>query len=692
MKTLKYVISLIVLASMLMSCGAKPTTTTVAPTDIPAGATATTDTAVTTNPGTTAGPYDNYLFATLADYTAATGGTIASFNEAPSLAAEVASGTLPALAERLPKDVAVVRTREGAAATYGGELHVIGSNGDEGVYSQFTEDIQQGLWMFDANYKGVHPNIAKGWTLSEDGKTLTLYLREGMKWSNGDDFTADDFVFWWEEIKLNTDFNQELEVKYQPGGEVMGVKKIDTYTIEYTFAAPYFRAPEVVLADPVYCPSKFVKQYMPKYNPDAETLAKSEGYETWQQAAQYHCNNNYGGDLKAPFLNPWILKDVKGESALFVRNPYYWRVDTAGNQLPYADSILIIITQGDQGSPVSVRAMNGEIDWETGGISLGDYPVLKQGEASGPYKVYLYPDTATSTAMGFALNYTDKDPINQQLFNDLRFRQALSLAINRADIDSTLFLDQTAPFTAPVSPAWTGYEDWMGTYYAEYDVAKANTLLDEMGLQWDANHQWRLRSDGQPVYILGEYCVTWLSYAQDLLAIVKDNWAAIGVNFDPKEVGEDTLMARYAANENSIGIWNSDGGSEANARAAYPIRLEPPWHWKNEGCCIMSAGPWRQWWDTKGAEGQEPPQEVKDLFGLVDQWLDTPRTDPNYTTLINQIIKINVDNLYYFGTVSAPPRVVVVNNRIGNLPEADGSLGSSMLRVYLPETAFIRTP
>jgi len=687
MKTLKYVISLVVLASLLMSCGAKPTTTAVAPTDVPAGETATTDTAVTT-----AGPYDNYLFATLADYTTATGGTIAAFNEAPSLAAEVASGTLPALAERLPKDVAVVRTREGDAAQYGGELHVRGENGDEGVYSQFTEDIQQGLWMFDANYKATHPNIAKGWQLSADGKTLTLNLRNGMKWSNGDDFTADDFIFWWEEIKLNPEFNPEVEVKYRPGGEVMTVRKIDTYTVEYSFAVPYFRAPETVLADPVYCASKFVKQYMPTYNPDAEALVESEGYETWQQAVQYHCNNNYAGDMKAPVLNPWLLKDVKGDSALFVRNPYYWRVDTAGNQLPYVDSILVLIVQGEGGSPVPVQAMSGEIDWETGGISLGDYPVLKEGEPGGVYKVYLYPDTATSTALGFALNYTDKDPINRQMFNDLRFRQALSLAIDRADISQTIFLDQTVPFTAPVSPVWTGYEDWMGTYYAEYDVAQANTLLDDMGLNWDAQHKWRLRSDGQPVYIFGEYGINWLSYIEDMLAIVKTNWEAIGVQFDPKYVEEEAMMARYAANENSIGIWNSDGGSEANARSAYPLRLEPPWHWKNEGCCIMSAGPWRQWWDSNGAQGEEPPQQIKDLFTLVDEWLDTPRTDPKYATLINQIIKINVDNLYYFGTVSAPPRVVVVNNRIGNLPEADGSMGSAMLRVYLPETTFIRTP
>lgn len=686
MKTLRAIVVLIVVATLLMSCGNKttPPTTDAAKQTDQAASSASTE--------TEGGVYDNYLFTTVADYTAATGNAIQAFQEAPSLAAEVSSGTLPPLEERIPADVAVARTREGDAATYGGEMHIRGENGDEGIYSQFTEDIQQGLYMFDAGYETIHPNVAKGWSLSEDGKTLTLNLRQGMKWSNGDDFTADDFIFWWEEIKLNPDLNPEVENKYTAGGEVMSVKKVDAYTLEYSFAAPYYRAVERVLGDPIYCASKFVKQYMPKYAADAEELVASEGYETWQQAVQYHCNNNYGGDLKAPVLNPWILKDVKGDSALFVRNPYYWRVDTAGNQLPYVDSILVLIVQGEGASPVTVQAMAGEIDWETGGISLGDYPVLKEGESSDVYKVYLYPDTATSTALGFALNYTDKDPINRELFNDLRFRQALSLAIDRADINRTVFLDQTVPFAAPVSPVWTGYEDWMATYYTEFDVTKANQLLDEMGLQWDANHQWRLRPDGQPVYILGEYAINWLSYVSDILEIVKSNWEAIGVQFDPKFVEEETMMARYFANENSIGIWNSDGGSEALARSAYPIRLEPPWHWMGQGCCAMSSTPWRQWWDSKGVEGEEPPQQIKDLFELVEKWLDTPRTDPEYETLINQIIKVNVENLYYFGTVSAPPRVVIVNNRLGNLPEADGSLGSAMLRVYLPETAYIRVP
>jgi peptide/nickel transport system substrate-binding protein len=334
--------------------------------------------------------------------------------------------------------------------------------------------------------------------------------------------------------------------------------------------------------------------------------------------------------------------------------------------------------------------MAGEDDWDTQGMGVSDYPVLKDKESQGNYKVYLIPDTATSTAIGFALNYTVKDPVLNKIFNDLRFRQALSLAIDREDISQTIFLGKTVPFTAPVSPAWTGYEDWMGTYFAEYDVNKANALLDDMGLKWDASHQYRLRSDGKTLSILGEQTLDYLSYVDALLQIVTKNWADIGVKFEPKFVPGDVMMARYAANEQEIGIWNSDGGSEALARQAYPIRLEPPWHWMGSDCCAMSSYPWRQWLDTNGKEGIEPTADIKQLYADVQQWLNTPAGAPEYKTLINKIIAENVNNLYFFGTVSAPPRVMVVNNRLGNMPQEDGMLGSSMLHPYMPEAAFIR--
>lgn len=700
MRKLRCLMLVILLVSPLISCraGASPTPQIPTPAgaaETPARPTATTaaqepavePTPTEAGPAVSEGPYDNYLFATLDEYEAFSGRSIEGFSEAPSLTEQVQAGKLPPLQDRLPKDVAVVRTREGAASRYGGELHLVGVMEGPGVFTQFTEDMVQGLMTPDASYERYYPNIAKGWTLSDDGKTLTVKLREGLKWSDGDDFDADDFVFWYEDILQNEELNPEIDPAFTPGGELAILKKLDRYTIEYSFAVPYYRAVERILGSNPFAAAHFIKQYLPKYNSDAEALAKQEGFDSWQQAVQFH--GDYCADPKAPQLNPWIIKEIGPTSAVWVRNPYYWRVDTAGNQLPYIDTILVSIVQSSE-TTTAMKAMAGEDDWDCMGLSLDDYPVLKQNEAQGNYKVYLWPDTATSTALGFALNYTHKDPVLRALFNDLRFRQALSLAIDREDICETIFFGQTVPYVAPVSPIWTGYEDWMATYYAEHDVDRANALLDEIGLKWDAEHKWRLRPDGKPLTILGEHTLDYLGYVDELLQMVAANWAEIGVNFVPQFVPGDALMPRYVASEQDIGIWNSDGGSESLARQAYPIRLMPPWHWMGSDCCAMSSYPWRQWLDTNGAQGEEPPQEIKDLYNLVQDWLNTPAGTPEYSEKINKIIRMNVENLYYFGTVSAPPRVVVVSNRVGNLPAEDGELGSSMLHPYMPETAFIR--
>jgi peptide/nickel transport system substrate-binding protein len=275
------------------------------------------------------------------------------------------------------------------------------------------------------------------------------------------------------------------------------------------------------------------------------------------------------------------------------------------------------------------------------------------------------------------------------MFNDLRFRQALSLAMNRSEINETLFFGLATPFTSPASQGWTGYEDWMGSYYADYDVDQANALLDEMGLAWDSNHEWRLRSDGEPITIIGSYCTEWLAYSEDLLDLVAQYWAAIGIRLEPRYVPEETLQAQFVANDTDMGISNSDGGSEFLARSAYPIRLMPPWHWGFAGCCPMAAYPWRVWLDTNGADGIEPTDQVKELYALVQEWLNTPDGTPEYEARINEIIKINVENLYYFGTVSAVPQVWLVSNRVGNAPEDDGVAGAWGPNPYLLETYFI---
>jgi peptide/nickel transport system substrate-binding protein len=323
---------------------------------------------------------------------------------------------------------------------------------------------------------------------------------------------------------------------------MMGFNKIDDYTVQYTFAEPYNRALEVFAEGPPVYPEHFLKQYIPEYNDGAEALAEEEGFESWQAAADFHGGINDDNYDRDP------------DSVLWERNPYFWRVDAAGNQLPYVDTLLVINTT-DVSAFMPIKIMAGEVDWNDYlGLSLPDYAALKEHEADGDYSTNLYPKMEESHAMGFALNFIHPDPVLRELFNDIRFRHALSLAINREEISENLFFGLSEPWTPPVSALWTGYEEWMGAYYAEHDVEQANALLDEIGLEWDADHEYRLRPDGDTLFLQGEYCTEWLAYSEDLLDLVVLHWKDIGIHFEPKFVSEETLQTLFVANETTMGI------------------------------------------------------------------------------------------------------------------------------------------
>jgi len=639
-----------------------------------------------------AAPEDvNNIFGTIEDYESATGETIDSFGEAPMLAAMVASGELPPVEERLPKDVAVVQPHE--IGQYGGEMRLLGYYEEAGAFTGLTENSTQSMFTLHTCLTAppkFHPNLVKDWELAEDGKSITIYLREGMKWSDGADFDADDFAFWYEDILQDPELIPVISKSYMPGGELMGFKGIDDYTVQYTFAEPYWRAVEVFSGADLYQPQHFLKQYMPKYNDAAEALAKEEGFETWQLAFDFHSSitsDNYDRDVTAPQINAWVIKELGPDSVLWERNPYFWRVDTAGNQLPYVDALLVIMTE-DVDTVAPLKTMAGEIDWgDYIGYAVKDYPVLKRHEKDGDYTAYLWEDTETGGALNFALEYTHKDPVLRELFNDIRFRQALSLAINRDEISKNVFFGLTKPWTAPFSALWTGYEDWMGTYYAEHDVARANALLDEIGLEWDDAHEYRLRPDGETLFLQGEYCTEWLAYSEDLLDLVALYWKDIGVQFVPKFVFEDTLQTLFVAGETTMGIVRS-GQSEIEARTSYPIRLMPPWHWAWADCCPGSSYAWRRWLDADGAEGIEPPDKIKHLYECVQEWLAEPYGTEKYQRLIKEILTINVENLYFFGTVTPSPGVNIRSNRLGNTEGKGGP--SANLHHYYEETYFIR--
>ena len=426
-----------------------------------------------------------------------------------------------------------------------------------------------------------------------------------------------------------------------------------------------------------------------RLRPDGE-IVEFEGIGLAGDAFQDHEGGAVGkrSDPDRPSLHPWNVTEIGPASRLYERNPYYFKVDVAGNQLPYLDAVQI--TQFSQpNQTIPLRAMSGEIDLQTDHLAMADFPVYKENESTGDYQVYLFPFLSKGFAAGVALNYTHKDPVLREIFNDIRFRQALSLAIDRDDITNTFFFGRTVPHVAPVPPTWTGFEDWMRTYYAEFDPERANALLDEMGLQWDGNGQWRLRPDGEIVEFEGMWVAEWFSYFEGLVQMLSKQWEAVGVKMNPKFVVEEAAANIAIDNDQDALIGGNATSTEFRARGAEPVTLRPAWHWYS--CCALAAAPWRLWHDTDGAEGIEPPQEIKELFTISEEWRNTPRGTDRYAELSHQMIRMNVENLYFFGTVSIPPKVVLVSDRLGNMQREGGfvqtlpNFGPHML-----DTLFIR--
>ena len=245
----------------------------------------------------------------------------------------------------------------------------------------------------------------------------------------------------------------------------------------------------------------------------------------------------------------FALKEDNPGVQYWERNPYYWKVDTAGNQLPYADGLQLLKLE-NPAQVIPGKVMAGELDWPGFWmLDPAELAVYRRNEEAGGYQAHLWTNESTSTTLAVAFNYTHKDPVKREIFNDLRFRQAMSLAINRQEMSDKLFLGQVEPFVPSVPRHWTGFEDWMATHYAEYDVERANQLLDEMGLEWDADRKWR-----HLLPSFASYLIVHLTLAIPDMIIAETALSFLGLGMRSPALSWGVLLQR-AQNFRSIAVY-----------------------------------------------------------------------------------------------------------------------------------------
>ncbi|MBN8619587.1 MAG: ABC transporter substrate-binding protein [Anaerolineae bacterium] len=605
---------------------------------------------------------DSFRVWNLDEYEAETGSTIATFNEAPMLAERVASGDLPKLEDRLPvrEDIQVVQPRE-AIGTYGGELRYNATNPSTfGNIGWSAWD--QHLAGLSTNWEVIFPNIAKSIEFSEDNTVVTITLRRGMKWSDGQPVTSDDIMFWYENIMLHPEL-PNLPSSYIVGGQPAVLAKVDENTVTVTFATAYPGFIEIIARTDTgfpIAPRHYLEQWHIDFNEDAQAKAEEEGYATWIEAFEAHRGGQIADfqiDPGLPVLKPWILLSIdEFGNKIYERNPYYWKVDTEGNQLPYIDRQIRVLLSDLEVVKLNIQA--GDLDYADK-LLISDLPVLRAGEAEGNYTALLFPTDQGATRK-YQFNITVGDPVLREIFNDIRFRQAMSLAINREEINETLFFGLGIPRQWGVSTNSPFYEDWMSDYYAAYDPEQANALLDEMGLTMGSDGI-RLRPDGQPLRI-----VLWDAIDNIRMdELVVEYWGDIGVATEINPSTREAQVAALLANEVHVSVWFAD------VVAAIDMHTRPIWFRPPYGLDTTPLGggfAWRTWWLTNGAEGEEPPPYYLEQMQLADDFLLTSVGSEEYFELGQQLVNRTVEQMMHIGTVGEVPYIYVRSNRIQNFP------------------------
>jgi peptide/nickel transport system substrate-binding protein len=597
----------------------------------------------------------NY-YATLEDYQNETGKKIRRFNEAPMLAELVKSGDLPKVADRLPEEPLVVAPLQ-MIGTYGGSFTVGTLTPTGGVDSAHNRD--QHLIKLGPDRATYMPNIAKGWEFSDDKKTITIYLRKGMKWSDGQPFTSADVDFFFNDIVLNKEISPNVPGVWRPGGAVAEFSVIDDYTVQFTFAIPRPIIVDQLMKgqgdDPFY-PAHYLKKYHIKYNKDAGKIAKDEGYDSWWQCFNFHkMRGMTKQDLDHPSLEPWVLYEISSEgNKYYKRNPYYYKIDTAGNQLPYIDEQIQLVIPSKE--VLELKAIAGEFDIAGGeaALQLKNVNLYMKSEEKGRYRILLWEDPSVLASYNF--NMTHKDPMKREIFQKLKFRQAMSLAINREEISNVLYFGKAKPNQAIVEPECSFCEPWMVTYYTEYDPDKANMLLDEIGLLWDKNHEYRLFPNGETFALTLEFSPK--GEFGEIGELVAEYWEDVGIKIALKELTQALWVERGFGNERDVGAWHVVGRSF--------LLFLPPWNLPPLG----SAGiPWWDWYTSDGEKGEEPPADIRALYDIVDQWILTVPGSPEYDEIGKKMLRMNVENLYSIGTLGMVPSPVLVRDTLRNIPD-----------------------
>lgn len=576
---------------------------------------------------------------------------------------DVDAGRLPPLDRRLPEKPMAIGVRE-AIGTYGGTINTYHFGADGGMLK---------MWLYDPpvrwkeDYTGFEPGLAEKWEFTDDGKTVTFTFRKGVKWSDGQPFTTADLVFWWEDLANVKDSG------YSPpwwsrhkDGSTMQVKALNENQIQFIFKEPNWNVPYVLAQgfwewDALMKPKHFLSKFHPKYNPEHKDFVKLREMDDYIRTPGY------------PTLYGWVTTDYKaGERIVLERNPYYWKIDPQGNQLPYVDKIVSVELQDDQ--VAVLKALKGEFDLTVRRMHPKNISTLKKNEDRGNYRVVLW----TNGAGGWPGMLVNQDYVGDAYIRDLlrnkKFRQALSLAIDRENVNEAVWSGMGVVQQGTVSKESWHFQDEAGKNlfrqwqqsYAKYDPDAANKLLDEVGLNRKDAHGFRLRPDGKP-FELWIDVTDWGSRpvnAETASLLIKD-FGNVGIKVQLKDVQDAETGPRFDSAEWML--------SFAHA-AEIDLWTYPDWVFTVRG---NRAWPLQgRWYESGGEKGEKPfdgspAQKLNELYHKGLGVKDIAARHP----IVHEAVRLLLDEgPFYIGITGGIPEPVIARKTLKNLAEV-GVLG-----------------
>lgn len=601
---------------------------------------------------------------------------ISHFSESPYLADQ----GLPPVAERLPDDPVVV-TPYRNIGQYGGTARI--TLGDGWQFFNWEAAL-----TLSPDLRGVLPNLAESWSVSEDGRVTSIRLRKGLRWSDGVPLTSDDFVFTFNHIWLDKEFSP-ITSRLIQGGEIV---RIDAHNFQYVFDKP-----NPLFVNLIGQYGNFMvdaKHYFRQFHPafaDREELAertKQAGFISWMAWVRALKDSRIEQSAEVPTLRAFRVVSRTLQMMRLERNPYYFKVDPAGNQLPYIDRIDAEIVL-DNAELATAKASTGQLDFAAFALRTQDIPLLKLGERTGLINVHIWTRLHSSDVV-LQFNFTHADERLRALYWDKRFRHALSYAIDRQEMNEIIYFGLGSPRQVTVHPSSAYYEPEFASAHADYDPDRARALLDEMGLADGDGDGYREYPDGAPLTITMEF-LDFETPKGISMELVSEYWRDVGIDLRLKQVDRGLQNARASAGAMEMTLWHADRVTDI----LFP--LVPDW-WvpRSAGWDRCMWNKWARYYETQDrppAErlGEKPPPIVLQLQAWADEMRTT--TDPRRRLAVGkEILRSGADNLWTIGTVGLAPHPVVVSKRLKNvIPNGIWGWDNRWTLSYHPATWYLET-